>query len=626
MGLLEDIENGKGAGFAALASGRPMPKKEMQNYLSAHTVEYLKLFHRFLFLAPPPTVKKSDLIDIISTRLDFSTGSQFGEWFFSLPALAQIVLYRGAFTDYLILPPLERELGVSMVEKKASYWRSSEWHVKPGLNVNLDFLHIQAHYGCPVMVIPIFLQKLVGAWLEPPASAQFQDCRMAEQAESYDNSSLIPDTLPLLCDAIHTVMETAGLKKDDMEKFVRAGFKKKEVNELRSSTGFLPFKMDGERAPCSVDLAARFVLCMHSHKPKRPADGQEGVRSLVNAFFSESAQHSRGGWYSPDRAYLEYNICIDHLGRTAGYYIEKGDQLPPSRKVFRDLLSRMVEDGGWFDADALADYIRANKEDFSFCDRNLEKSLKLKAEALVLEGLALGGYYDEFRPEGILRYYLLTRPLFKAYCYIFAALGVLEITQVEPPLVRTNKSKQLPFSPYDSLKAVRVTELGRWCLGASGKPPERAAQEYQAIADKELLLVTVQGNSLERRVYLDKIGKRLGEDRWRISPGSFIAGCANNRQIAERIERFKSLIDPKPAPHWKQLFAMVMERAGLFDERRTDLLIFDLPENREIQEELLGDPEIRRIVWRVEGRMLAIAAKNQSKFFALLSEHGIAHF
>jgi len=85
------------------------------------------------------------------------------------------------------------------------------------------------------------------------------------------------------------------------------------------------------------------------------------------------------------------------------------------------------------------------------------------------------------------------------------------------------------------------------------------------------------------------------------------------------------LIDPNPAPHWEQLFKKVIDRAGLFDTRRSDILIFNLPEDREIQEELLRDPEIKRVVRRVEGRMLAVSVKNQSKFYAVLGEHGIAH-
>jgi hypothetical protein len=300
--------------------------------------------------------------------------------------------------------------------------------------------------------------------------------------------------------------------------------------------------------------------------------------------------------------------------------------LPASRIAFFNILLYVAQDGNWFDADKLAEHIKITGLFFAFSDPYLESRLKVKAETFVFEGLTLTSSYEEFNPSGIMRYYLLVRPLFKAYCYIFAALGLLEITQETPPLVRNYKNKQYPFSIYDSLKAIRITKLGRWCLGLTEERPPKLSQEYQAIADRELLLVTVQGNSLERRVYLDKIGRRLGEDRWRISPASFIAGCINKRQITERVERFKTLIDPNPAPHWEQLFKKVFDRAGLFDARRSDILIYDLPEDREILEELFRDPEIKRIVRRVEGRMLAVAAKDQTKFFNLLSEHGIAHF
>jgi len=365
---------------------------------------------------------------------------------------------------------------------------------------------------------------------------------------------------------------------------------------------------------------------MNNFKPRRPKDGQDGIKNLVGAFFSEKSLYPKS-WIFPDRAYLEYNICIDHLSRTPGYYLENDEMLPPSRKIFEDILTHVARDGNWFDADKLAEYIRISGKSFSFCDQYMEHQLKVKAETFEFDGLSLTpAYNDEFHPNGIMRYYLLVRPLFKAYCYIFAALGLLEITQEMPPLVSSYRKKQYPFSVYDSLKAIRITELGRWCLGLTDKRPPKPVQEYQAIADRELLLVTVQGNSLERRVYLDKIGQHLGENRWRISPASFISGCINKRQIADRIERFKSLIDPNPAPHWEQLFKKILDRAGLFDAKRSDMLLYDLPENRELQEELLRDPEIKRIVRRVEGRMLAIAARDQAKFYTLLGEHGIAHF
>jgi len=595
-------------------------KQTLTKHITQHTIEHFKNVHK-LFFNKTITASKAEWIKTIVDLLSFPDEEHFRDWFFKLPELTQIVLYHGTFTDYVAIPSLEKKYDVSLTEKRIVYSWRAEWKFKPELK--LDSLQIGTNCDCPITIIPGYLQKILSTWLVPPVYAELSDCRTAEQSESWDCSPLISDTIPLLYDALPLVME--GIGEQSADRVVRNGFKKKETNELRSSTGFQPFSMENEYAPSSVDIAARFILCMRNFKLKRPNDGQEEVRKLVQAFFGEKTQYPKS-WDFTDMAYLEFNVCLDHLNRPSGYYIQNEDALPLSRKVFQEILLYVARDGSWFDADSLAEHIRITRKDFRFCGNHLEGRLKVKAESFVFDGLSLTSGYDDFHPEGILYFYLMVRPLFKAYCHIFAALGILEITQVKPLLVKISRSKHHPFSVYDSLKAIRITEFGRWCLGISNKSPPKPSREYQAIADRELLLVTVQGNSMERRLYLDKIGQRLGEDRWRISPASFITGCINKRQIAERIDRFKLLIDPEPAPHWEQLFKKVIDRAGLFDSRRTDILIYDLPEDRELLEELLRDPEIKRIVRRVEGRMLAIIAKDQPKFHALLSEHGIAHF
>jgi len=632
----EEEKSGIASGIPVRTSGKPVQRKRIENNLAGLKSDELKTLYKFLF-RKTTAISKAELIRIIGECLCFPTVGRFKEWFFALPDLIQKIYYRGTFSDYIPVPVLEKELGTSIASKDTRYSWEHKWKILPELGS--AFLSLHEYYGCLFISIPGFLREILTVWLVPPVSVELPDCRITDKqersspehtslerssTESRDNSLLISDIYPLLCDALLIMME--GMGESNPEKAVRNGFKKREINELRVSTGFLPFKMENEDTPSGIDIASRFILCMHNFKPKRPKDGHEGIRELVQNFFSEKSIYPKS-WDFPDRAYIEYNICIDHLSRTPGYYLEHYEGIPPSRKIFRDILLYVAGDGNWFDADKLAEYIRLREDTFLFCDRYIEYRLKVKGETINLDELTLtSGYEEEFHPDGVMRYYLLIRPLLKAYCYIFAALGLLEITQESPPLVRTYRKKQYPFSIYDSLRTIRITELGRWCLGLTDERPPKPSHDYQAIADRELFLVTVQGNSLERRVYLDRIGQHLGEDRWRISPASFIAGCINKHQITDRIERFKSLIDPNPAPHWEQLFRKVIDRAGLFDVKRSDMMIFNLPEDREIQEELLRDPEIKRIIRRVEGRMVVVSARDQSKFYALLGEHGIAHF
>jgi hypothetical protein len=608
-------------------------KLELVRSLNELTAEYLRGAYKSLFGKFESTTKKgppnkAQLVDITAEALNFPGEEAFRRWFYTFPPLTQRILYKAAFTDYLPIPLLEQESEKNLAIKNSRYSWDKEWLFDPDLR--LDFLPVKIQYGCPVTAIPEFLRSIFILWLVPPALSGLSACHATELPANtgiapWNNSTVIAEAFPLLCDTLrdmlHDVNETAR------EKILRNGFKKKEINELRASTGFLPFNLGEGDAPDSVDLAARFILCMNNNKVRRPDDGQEGVKTLVQNFFNKESPYSHQ-WNQTDRVFLEFAMCIDHLSRTPGNHPDSNRDLPAARELFHDILLHMARDGNWFDADKLSEHIRITGKDFSFCGRYLETSLKVKADTLIFNGLVFSGddYYEDFRPEGILRYYLLVRPLFKAYCYIFATLGLLEIVQSAPPLARTYQDKHRPFSLYDSLIAVRITEFGRWCLGLTDSRPPKPAQEYQAIADRELFLVTVQGNSFERRVYLDKIGQRLGENRWRISPASFISGCANKRQITERVERFKALIDRKPAPHWEQLFQKVLDRAGIFDTHRPDILIYNLPQDEALLQELLEDPELRQITRRVEGRMLAVAARDQRKFFALLNEHGIAHF
>jgi hypothetical protein len=408
-------------------------------------------------------------------------------------------------------------------------------------------------------------------------------------------------------------------------KFSR-GLKKRDLAELRQSSGLPPFPLAGDFAPDSVDLSARFLFMMKNGQVRRPKDGQKAINSLVDAFFGEETLYPKS-YYYPDRKALEFGVLIDHLSRTPGYYLSEDKALPPSRAVFKRILLDIAADGRRFDADKLARRIKLSGVPFFFAGPDIEESLKWKAQSLSLEDIEFTReYYDEFHPEGFLRYELLVKPLLKAYCYLFACLGILEITQEKPPLPGVFREKPCPVSPYDSLKTVKITELGLWCLGMRNTAPKPPERQYEAIADKELFLVTVRGESLERKVYLDKIGRKLGEDRWRISPASFISGCLSKRDIEDRIGRFRSLIDPDPAPHWTGLFEKLRSRSGLFGFPEDDYLIFRLPEDRALTEELLSDRNLTPVVLRAEGRLLIVPRKNEKKFFTLLGEHGITRF
>ena len=600
----------------------PESKRELIDVLQPLSVDELKAVYHTFIGAFQGTPKKSVLISEIARRLSFNTETAFQAWFDKLPSLMQQLIRLTFYEGYVPIAPIEKNLGVNLIQRENSWSNRKVFTKKSGISF-FPLYKCQDQY---CTALPLFLRLIVQPWF-PPLTPSLDTCLADEAGAVWDNSKSVADSFPLFCEALRELIDT--LPDNEQHKLASRGFKKKTLKSLYQSSGLVPFPPE-IAAPDNVELLARFLLLMSNFKPLRPKDGQDSIRSLISAFFSDHSQYPELN-PPPDRCLLECAMLLDHFSSlyTFIYSSNAADKLPQSRVVFRDILLRLGKDQRCFDADKLADFIRLSGKEFSVFSPYYEPYLRFNAESICFDKLTYSREeYSNipFIPEYMLKLPLLIRPLFKAYCYLFAALGILEITQRDPPLVRSWNGKQTAISPYDALATIRVTDFGRWCLDLSSVRPARTVQKYEAIADKELFLVTVRGSSLERKVYLDRIGVKLGKERWRISPASFIAGCSNKSQIEDRIQRFKALIDPKPAPHWTRLFEKALSRAGLFDTSCEGFLIYQLPGDTELTEELLRDPSLKTIAFRAEGQLLLVPKEKERHFFALLAEHGIAHF
>jgi hypothetical protein len=221
---------------------------------------------------------------------------------------------------------------------------------------------------------------------------------------------------------------------------------------------------------------------------------------------------------------------------------------------------------------------------------------------------------------------MVTKPLLRAYCFVFAALGCLELTVTEPSVNATLKGKNIPVSPYDSLCAVRLTEFGKWCLGLADKKPDEGTQDFEITADPSLFYVTLRGESIERRIFLDKIGTKIGDERWTINAASFLNGCVGKADIAERVRKFHALVDEAPAEHWEAFFSQLRKNAGILEEKTGEFLVYHFSPDKETRAALLDDKEFCRVARFVEGDLLLVAKSNRQKFLSALVRQGISSF
>ncbi len=293
------------------------------------------------------------------------------------------------------------------------------------------------------------------------------------------------------------------------------------------------------------------------------------------------------------------------------------------RYTFHEVLKRIAPEGKWFDVDQLcrAEYIQDRLLNDT-AGRNLS-SHYLKGESLLIDDVefTLSSYQKGFTVAGRFQYPLLELPLFKAYCYLMALLGIVDIIETEPVLAVQSNRKRIPISPYDALSHIRVNPLGAWCLGVSKNRPQRAKLDFETITDDELLLVTFRGKSLERKLFLEQIGQQLGEERFRISETTFVRGCKNLPEIEARIERFKKLLNPTPSARWLAFFQTIRNRAVVFTGPQP-CFMFDLPSDPALKQHILDDPQLRKLLIRAEGNRIVIRFENLKILQKLLVQKG----
>ncbi|GMO57754.1 MAG: hypothetical protein Ta2G_17600 [Termitinemataceae bacterium] len=604
-------------------------KKELHDLVCDFRFEYLKEVHKTFLKKGPSRTNRTHMVEAITNAVSWKTQNEFDAWITTYQPEAQKIIY--ALVMYGEYPEeklrISKDKPLCIKDTNNFYYYGIAFILDPDLQLNSIF--VKPEKNKIILYIPPPLRKILLPWFDIPNEYSLSSCKLSEApAEDlvYNNEKDIVESLPLLAEvAIRLKAEAHGFT--ELEKILK-GLGKKQRTELLKQTGFKTFSPLIEHSPFAEDLSIRFLLCVTGLSPSKITNTYDDIKKLIDYFFDESKVKSRRDSYR--LGCLESFVLLDHLTKRVKIYYS---QSPPiSRKIFLEILKTISKEGDWFDAEKLSYHALFNNEEFTIFNFDYEVRIGLSARAITIDGITYTEEYnDVFNIEGFFKTELFIKPLFKAYCYLFASLGILEITQKQPELRCLKREKNIPLSDYDSLSAIRVTEFGKWCMGVSQNKPEVTKNKFEAIADKELLLVTVKGNSLALTLLLDKIGSKLGDNRWRVSCSSFLSGCKKKEDITDRIDAFKSLIDKSPSPVWEKLFKQTLDNYGFFSANLVDGFIFNLDagnktdkiEHQKMIEDILSDPRIKGVAMRTEGRMLVVPEKHKNVFLQILTEHGV---
>ncbi|POR04040.1 hypothetical protein AU468_04295 [Alkalispirochaeta sphaeroplastigenens] len=565
----------------------------------------------------PVKGKKHEVIEQLLEFLSFDDSPKaFQAWFRSLPAYLQASLEKAAFRDYITVREIPQLQEVELFESHGPYVTRNT--INPSLAMELFSPCTDAFIGLKRGFREIFMH-----WLPKPAEFPLQPAQDQSPDDVWSNEPALGETLPLLLKALDTFL----LEQDDLEKVCRKGLNKSQIKSLRALCAQKPFPRGQKIGMDPINVLARFLPYFDWDTPARPEQIHDRIKQLVNNFFASCLpeQPYPRRFYKHSGMY-EYDVVTSHMSRISGRQVYSNQVwfFPPSRHYFHTILMTIAETQQWQNMEEALLSLEMQNLTTSPLPESVWETLRYRAEAISIEKhhLSTSRYYAGYiYPQEIFSRVLLDKPCMKSYCYLMATLGVLEITEKEPDLPVQRQSKHLPVSPCDAINAIRVTDFGRWCLGLTQERPATRKIVFEALADKDLLLVTLKGTSLERRIFLDDIGEKLGEDRYRITPGSFIGKCTSTTDIRERITRFYDLIDPEPAPHWEAFFDDLLSRSHAFSSY-TEGILFSLPDDPELRRLLSSDQKLSSLAFRAEQGRLAVPKQQVQKFLKLLRDAG----
>lgn len=390
------------------------------------------------------------------------------------------------------------------------------------------------------------------------------------------------------------------------------------------SKGLMSIRKDGKpSARGLVDL--RKVTQMEEFYPQEKGELKNLRASLVASFLGKISANDLS-METPHKAlkilfeqwlqssYTITENLLPHLKIYDKYY-NKSSNINIKYRL-RDILLEMTS-GRYYTIENILDYILLHRyalEEipyqeliYSFCDSSLFGE-EVKDTANVTAWNV---------------HYVVTEPLIKAFLFLSASIGLVELRYSLPENPLFRRVNRPGLTPFDGLKGVSLTPLGAYVIGASKKYKAKNKDRTGAkiFLDSQRLLLTLTGNDPIKELTLEKCMEKIGHGRYLLTFDSLFRECTTQKDIKAKKDMFQRFAGGKLPPVWKDFFARAKRRLRPF-EREEEMMVFRMADDPELMEIIASDPTIAGLVFKVQGRRIAVKNKDTKKLKNRLRKYG----
>lgn len=205
----------------------------------------------------------------------------------------------------------------------------------------------------------------------------------------------------------------------------------------------------------------------------------------------------------------------------------------------------------------------------------------------------------------------------KSTFFLFSALGLLDIKY-------NNQSNELD-SFFSGLSYIKLNKLGSYLLGLSDSFEFTVTEtkKTKLIFEEEYLTIKLTSKDNEKEVYLDSFAERVSNNLFMVTNKSFLKNCTSKKDIEEKIKLFKKEFNNEPTKIWDDFFYSVINKFIPL-EIENDLVVYKVPNNKELIDILFKDEIIKHLILKVEGQRIAISKENISKVKKRLESFGFS--
>lgn len=231
--------------------------------------------------------------------------------------------------------------------------------------------------------------------------------------------------------------------------------------------------------------------------------------------------------------------------------------------------------------------------------------------------------HDKNADEPIKYDEIITRVTYQSIKSVLLALaswGIIEIAY--DPTTTANGLSYLT----DALRYVRLTNLGKYVFGKAKFYQLPATMVYTR-KDFELntdrLLIKVLNPNSKGSFALEKIATPITSQLYRTDFSVFLKECNTKDDIVKNINLFKKYIANEPPQIWAGFFNAMLERSNALKKVRTSYITRSIDaKDKELQDIIMHDPNIKQYILRAEGYVVLIEQAHLSDVNNILKTYG----